>query len=812
MPQQQLVSHINHAIPASAHTQMYLIHKWWARKPHNVVSEYIKYYSKEGEIVLDPFCGSGVTPIESIKLGRKAIGVDLNPMSIFVTRMTAIPANIDSIKKTFDEIEKVIAEQILNYYVTKCSKCNNKGFEICAIWKEGSQLPEEIRHYCAHCEKYIHKKPDAEDIQKIQKIQKLPIKYWYPKNKLKYKSGQDFKEGTHQQELEDISSLFTHRNLLSLSMIFNEINSIKNKEMKDLFRFAFTSMCHLASKMTPDRPTRPYSSFWAQQRYWIPPINMESNVWGLFESAVKGRQGLVAGKEDSNSRIKKFNEAKDFQDLQADSNILLLNQSSLDLTQIPSNSVDYVFTDPPYGGEIQYFELSTLWASWLNHDGFTLDYDGEITINDRQNKSFEFYHKMLKTAFQEVYRVLKTGKYLTVTFHNTEIEIYNSILKAAVLAGFDLEKVVYQPPARPSAKSLLQPYGSAFGDYYIRFRKPEQVRGELPDAQIDQERYERIIVDSVKKVIAERGEPTPYSYILNSYSIIYDELKKNGYLFSASDSIDSVLKKHLNKEFVVVHKKDDNGKTIARLWWFKDPSSIPFLERVPLAERVEKAIINVLNRNIQATFDDILQEIFVRFPNSLTPETSDIDYVLKEYAEQVRGGKWRLKPIVRDRENEHNKIIELICQLGEKAGFTVYGDTQERRGKLSFDVPEEKLARIREIDALWYKQGKIRYEFEVENSTGITEAIVRGTNIEYPVGRIIVIPEERDNLLSRKLKEPAIEERVREDKWLFIHYGDFYTFYDKNKRKRSLDPEELLKLNILPKTTKTDVLDSYIEK
>ena len=127
---QRLISHIDHAIPAYAHTQMYLIHKWWARKPHNVVSEYIKYYSKVGEIVLDPFCGSGVTPIEAIKLDRKAIGVDLNPMSIFVTRMTAIPANIEAIKKIFVEISQSISKQILEYYVTTCPKCNNNNHEI----------------------------------------------------------------------------------------------------------------------------------------------------------------------------------------------------------------------------------------------------------------------------------------------------------------------------------------------------------------------------------------------------------------------------------------------------------------------------------------------------------------------------------------------------------------------------------------------------------------------------------------------------------------------------------------------------------
>ena len=164
----------------------------------------------------------------------------------------------------------------------------------------------------------------------------------------------------------------------------------------------------------------------------------------------------------------------------------------------------------------------------------------------------------------------------------------------------------------------------------------------------------------------------------------------------------------------------------------------------------EKAVIGVLTRNYQITYDDIIQEIFIKFPNSLTPDTSDIKTVLETYAEKIKGGKWRLKPLVRQRENEHDSIVENVCILGEKCGFEVYGDTTKRRSKLTFNFPKRNIERIQEIDALWYKDGKIQYAFEVENSTGNTEAIVRGANITYPVKRIIIIPEERESLLLKK--------------------------------------------------------------
>lgn len=172
------IEQINYAIVSHPHTSMYLMHKYWARKPHNVVAEYIKHYTKEGDIVLDPFCGSGPTPIEAIKLGRKGIGVDLSPISTFVTRMTSIPVDINQIKSTFEEIKNNCKSEINDLYKTKCGKCGGEAIILATIWDREKDNPIEIRYYCGACKKRNAKKPDDEDLKLIKKIEKMQIPFW----------------------------------------------------------------------------------------------------------------------------------------------------------------------------------------------------------------------------------------------------------------------------------------------------------------------------------------------------------------------------------------------------------------------------------------------------------------------------------------------------------------------------------------------------------------------------------------------------------------------------------------------------------
>jgi len=795
MPQEP-ISHINHALVPKSHSPMYLMHKFWARKPDNVVSEYIRHYSKEGDVTLDPFCGSGVTTIESLKLKRKTVAIDLDPIATFITRMSVIPVDLSEYEKTYSMIREKVKPKIDELYETTCPKCGRIATIICTRWHDDSAI--EIRNYfCPFCGKGRDKKLDEKDKDNIRSVDKMSVPFWYPQDKLKYPNGKDFEEGTHVEKLDTVSSLFTNRNLIALSMLYHEIESIQDESIKDLMKFTFSSMLAQTTKMMLwSKTSRPS---WKVHRYWVPSDNVELNVWDRFENRFLD---VLKGKTEAQEAIGDFClEGQSFHDLSNGKNVLIASQSTLNLSalpaSIPSNSVDYVFTDPPYGGSVQYMELSALWVSWLkgvhNDSRFQLDFDEEVTINEAQGKSFDFYHKMLRASFEEIYRVLKSGSWLTVTFHNTEIRIYNSIIKAIVLSGFDLEKIVYQPPAKKGAKQQLQPYGSAIGDYYIRFRKPTKRVGLPADSEIAKERYERIIIDAVKKLIALRGEETPYSLIINSYANIYDELKKSGHYLTDPESIDKVLKKQLKKEFVIV-----GGK-----WWFKDPSSVPFIERVPLNERVEISVMDVLNRKVKVSYDEVLQEIFIRFPNSLTPETRSVMDILEENAKKTKDGNWILDSNVKKRLNEHDKVVEMLAIIGQKAGFDVHADIQGWRKDVFPQTSEENAKRIKEIDVVWFTNQEITYEFEVENTTGIWSAIVRGSSISNTkTKRFIAIPEERQRNFNDRLSVPALQERVQKENWKFILYDSLKIFFHKAKRKSQINLDEFEEISQKPKTPK----------
>ena len=551
---------IDKALPTSGHSSMYIMHKFFARKQEDIIREYIQSHTYPGEIVLDPFCGSGVMVGEALRLNRRVIGIDINPVAIFITKNTISSVKIEEIVNEFIKIENEISTGINKLYQTKCRKCNKEVPAICFTWNKNNLV--DVRYECPHHGRIISKisKKDIEQYQSItQNINKEffdsegKCLYWYPKNEFQYQNGNAFLKREHYNSVDE---LFTYRNLISLAKLYSRILKITNKNLQEAYKFAFSSLTHLASKMTPVRPSRPFSSAWVQQSYWFCPNYMESNVWNLFKRSVHGKQGLIKAKEDIPTNFVKLKHANRIETFFMDNKYeyCLIDSTITSLNCIKENSIDYIITDPPYGHSIQYGELLFMWGSWLRlMDNFNLIAQKEIIKNPKQMKGDKEYESMLTETFKAIFRVLKPGRYCTVTFHNPSLNYRNILFRSVILNGFKLEKIIYQPPPRPSAKSLLQPFGSLEGDYFFRFKKPKnnQPKDYRP---INKLKLEELIVKITKQIILEQGGPVHYTYIQNTIDpILYEFLEKSNALMDFQpDNIEKTLKQYIGKIFQIV--------------------------------------------------------------------------------------------------------------------------------------------------------------------------------------------------------------------------------------------------------------------
>jgi hypothetical protein len=380
-----------------------------------------------------------------------------------------------------------------------------------------------------------------------------------------------------------------------------------------------------------------------------------------------------------------------------------------------------------------------------------------------------------------MYKALKLNRYLTLTFHNPTFKVRNATIRAGTFAGFEFEKIHHQPTAQKSGKSLLQPFGSAMGDFYLRFHKPasERVRAESQE-EIDEKRFEKIVVDTTIEVLADRAEPTPYTIVINFIDPI---LAKNGFFSSLHSGLDvkTVLTKHLDGEFKLVSERIGGAK--GKLWWLNDLNIVSRLKEIPLSERVEQTVLRLLQAKGRITFTDAWKTISIEFPNSLTSDSTSIKEALEQYARQVSGGSWLLKPQVNDRVSQHSEIISILAETGNKLGFKVWVGKKEQSDSagmkslesyvtadLTKAVGIKDLPTVEMIDLMWLRGNRIVSAFEVESTTTMTSALVRGSNLAAEVPKYLVIPEERQEQFERKMKSPMFAERFEIDQWRILFF------------------------------------------
>ena len=147
---------------------------------------------------------------------------------------------------------------------------------------------------------------------------------------------------------------------------------------------------------------------------------------------------------------------------------IITTQSSTAVSAIPPDSVDYVFIDPPFGSNLMYSELNSIWEGWLRV--FTRDAH-EAVESKTQGKALDDYRRLMTACFSEVHRILKPGRWVTIEFSNTQASVWNSIQTSLQEAGLVVANVSALDKKQGSFNAVTNPT-SVKQDLVISAYKP----------------------------------------------------------------------------------------------------------------------------------------------------------------------------------------------------------------------------------------------------------------------------------------------------------------------------------------------------
>lgn len=536
------------------------VHGYFTKQSWNVVAEYIKNFSKPGDLVLDPFGGSGITAVEAMMNNRKAINIDLNPMAVFIVQALVTPLKISELSEAFERVKT----------------------------------------------EYLREAPTSKAM-----INKLISKYPYPQG-IKLPKGSDV--GT-------IEELFSKKQLAQLALLKASINKEKNIKIKESLLLVYSSTLTKINLTYHNSSSRDENAgnaaAFAYYRYRLAREEVDLDIISTFESKFKR---LINAKK----------EIQNFINDDTLDNLKVIKGTATDLRWIPNETVDYIYTDPPYGKKIPYLDLSIMWNAWLDLEVSKKDYDLEAIEGGAKAKSKKEYNELISQSIQEMYRVLKFDRWMSFVFAHKDPEFWHLIIDTAERCGFEYIGAVPQKNGQTSFKKRQHPFTVLSGQLIINFRKVKNPRAILK-AHLGMDIAE-IILQTMEGIVAKHDgatlEQINDELIIKGLELGFLDLLKKEY-----SDLTPLLLEHFdyNKETETFTLKEDHK----------------FKTHIDERLRIKYYLLSLLRRSEREGknlhFNDIVFSILPLLKNGITPENQTILSVLEDIAERVGEDSWKLK-------------------------------------------------------------------------------------------------------------------------------------------------------------------------
>lgn len=442
---------------------LYAFHKYWGKKPFEPVSYVIENLTDRREVVLDPFVGSGVVARESARLGRRFIGIDLNPVAVEISKLLVSPPDAGIVEEGLVEVERRARRQIEESY--KRDGADDvathylwKNQELGQVWvvNRGRRVYEPTEHDIGQYETY----------EGYQSRHIRPPRF-FTNSRI---------NASPNLTLNDI---FTGRALRNIDLLLDAIGNLPSST-QPIFHLCLTAACGQMSRMVFAITGRGKTTGRSSSRievgswvvgYWRPELHFEINVWNCFARRVRR---LVKALRESDLSVSFLLSDHPADVLCGQATGSLCCDDALEvLGQFPTNSIDLILTDPPHSDRVPYLELCEIWNAIL---GYTVDFQREIVVSNANErcKGLAEYNHAMREFLALAGRVLKKGRFLVLLF-NARGSLSWEYLHAS-LQGSANGCLEYRGhfPLSYSAGSVVQDNrkGSLKHDFVLVFQKP----------------------------------------------------------------------------------------------------------------------------------------------------------------------------------------------------------------------------------------------------------------------------------------------------------------------------------------------------
>ncbi len=468
----------------------------------------------------------------------------------------------------------------------------------------------------------------------IEKIESADNPYWYPTDRMP--DGYNTEQPKKSHGITHVHHFYTRRNL----HVISDLNDItKNAPEIYMVKSAYdlthsTTMSRMIFKAGNKLVLTGYQS----GTLYISSIPIEKNIINGFKD-----------------KIREFIKAYSLLNTRSINYIT----SSNDL-QIIDSTIDYIFTDPPFGANIMYSELNFLWESWLK---VKTNNKTEAIENKVQNKTLLDYHEIMARCFGEYYRILKPGKWMTVEFSNTSATVWNGIQTAIQRAGFIIANVAALDKQQGSFKAVTTPT-AVKQDLIISCYKPSEEfenkfrqqsaevniwsfvqehlqhmpvhlrKGQKTTAII--ERSPKILYDRLITFYLMRGLPIPIDATDFQAGLRQRFTERDGMYFTTDKAAEYDEQKakygdQLSMGLDVIYTEND------AIQWLKSKLKNKPAKRQDLYTGYVQAIQGVRKNDVLPELDDLLNENFI----------------------QETDGTWRVPDLneAKDREALRNRVL-----------------------------------------------------------------------------------------------------------------------------------------------------------